>query len=217
MGKVIKFHKRLGHAQRSRTKASRGTAPLEISLMRWASPRLTSLRPAKMLRTCESEQPAASARSLTLIPLAFAQRCMGCINCGSDMGEDISDRNTNVNSEIFPVEISLNINGLIKCDMGKSSRPEPREIYLGAWLRQKGVGVSEAARIAGCTQSYISNISGGKRPNINALYLLILSEHLEISVNDFFQPPPPVAHVESFKRLSEKAQKAILGRKARKA
>lgn len=216
MGTVIRFPGWFDHVQRSLTKASSGTAPFDISLRRWASPRLTSLRPAKMLRMCESEQPAASAKSLTVIPAECAQRCMGCVKCGSDMDEDISDRNTKVNGQIFPSEISLKINGLIKCDMGKHSKPEPRKIYLGDWLHQKRIGASEAAEIAGCTQSYISNISRGTKQNVNALYLLRLSEHMEISVNDFFQKPPPVAHVESFTRLSEKAQKAILSPKAKK-
>lgn len=100
--------------------------------------------------------------------------------------------------------------------MGKSSKPEAREIYLGEWLDRKGIGKSEAAAIAGCTQGYISNISRGARAHVNALYLLALSEKMDITVNDLFQPPPPTAHIESFARLSDKAQKAILAPKMQK-
>lgn len=215
MGNVIKVKFRR-HAQRSgaRTKAPSGTSPLEISLKRWAKPRLTSLRPAKMLRICESEQPAAAAKSLTVTPLDRAHDCRGCSEW-SDMTGNISERNGKVNGVIFPVEIYCPNLRKIQCGMGKKPKFEPREIYLGEWLHLKGKTVGEAAEKAGCTQSYISNISRGARPNVNALYLLRLSEWLEINVNDLFQPPPPAAHVESFAKLSDKATRAVLQRKAR--
>jgi hypothetical protein len=73
--------------------------------------------------------------------------------------------------------------------MAKHKNIEPREIFLGDWLKAWGIGPTEAAKIAGCTQSYISNISRGVRPNVNALFLLRLSEHMRVNVNDFFRRP----------------------------
>lgn len=101
--------------------------------------------------------------------------------------------------------------------MAKKSDDKPREIYLGDWLDHFEIGPTEAARIAGCTQSYISNISRGARTNINALYLLRLSEHLEVNVNDFFRPLPSQTQIASIKDLSPKAQAALLAGKRRKA
>lgn len=218
MGDVISFRRGCVHWLTSSgfTKASNGTSPSVTLLKRWAKPKLTALRPAKMLRMCESEHPAASASSLTVFPADIAQVCIGCAGC-SDMAHVISDRNAFVKAKIFPQEMASEFKGLIKCDMGKVPKPEPREIHLGAWLRLKGIGPSKAAEIAGCTQGYISNISRGARENINALYLLRLSEKMEISVNDLFEPPPPASQVESLARLSDQARAGLFSRKRRKA
>jgi transcriptional regulator with XRE-family HTH domain len=94
--------------------------------------------------------------------------------------------------------------------MAKRKTQKPREIFLGEWLKRKGIGPTEAARIAGCSQSYISNISSGLRTNINALFLLNLSEALEININDFFRKPPSEAEIASIKALSPEAQDALL-------
>lgn len=193
-------------------KASIRTAPPEMSLSRLASPREASLRPAKMLRRCASEQSAASARSLTDRRLALAQRSIGC----SDMTSDISTRNGKSQQEIFLPENGLPINGLLKCDMSKRSTVEPREIFLGDWLEFFEIGPTEAAQIAGCSQSYISNISRGVRPNVNALYLLKLSEHLDININDFFRPLPSQSQLSALKKLSPRAQAAVLARQQQK-
>lgn len=101
--------------------------------------------------------------------------------------------------------------------MAKRSNTDAREIFLGDWLAHFEIGPTEAAKIAGCTQSYISNISRGARTNINALYLLKLSEHLEVNINDFFRPLPSQAQIAPLKGLSPKAQAAILAPKRRKA
>lgn len=106
---------------------------------------------------------------------------------------------------------------LLQCGMAKQKHPVQREIFLKDWLDHFGIGPTEAARIAGCTQSYISNISRGARENINALYLLRLSEHLEINVNDFFRPLPSQSQIAPLQDLSPKAQAAILANKRRKA
>lgn len=101
--------------------------------------------------------------------------------------------------------------------MAKSDPIEPREIFLGDWLEHFGIGATEAAKIAGCTQSYISNIKRGARQNINALYLLRLSEHMELNINDFFRPLPSQSQLVALSKLSPKAQAALLGNKRKKA
>lgn len=113
--------------------------------------------------------------------------------------------------------MAIPINGLVECDMAKREPTEPREIYLGDWLDHFGIGATEAAKIAGCTQSYISNIKRGARQNINALYLLRLSEHMELNINDFFRPLPSQSQIAAIDKLSPKAQAALLGQKRKKA
>jgi hypothetical protein len=68
------------------------------------------------------------------------------------------------------------------------TRMRKRTIYLGDWLKEKGIKVGEAAKIACCDQPYISNICAGRRSNINVLYLLRLSEFMGMTVNDFYHP-----------------------------
>lgn len=100
--------------------------------------------------------------------------------------------------------------------MGKVPKTAPREIFLGEWLDNFEIGRSEAARIAGCTQGYISNIARGARENVNALYLLRLSEHMHITINDFYRRPPSVTQLAPLADLSPAARQAVLDRKRRK-
>jgi plasmid maintenance system antidote protein VapI len=111
----------------------------------------------------------------------------------------------------------LPLNELVKCGMAKTPTDEPREIFLGDWLDHFGIGATEAAQIAGCTQSYISNIKRGARQNINALYLLRLSEHMDLNINDFFRPLPSQSQLVALAKLSPKAQAALLSGKRKKA
>lgn len=139
------------------------------------------------------------------------------MGCGSDMDTTISTRNEKSQDEIFLGEISVPSGKLVQSLMAKRSNTDSREIFLADWLDHFEIGPTEAAKIAGCTQSYISNISRGARTNINALYLLRLSEYLEVNVNDFFRPLPSQAQIAPLKGLSPKAQAAILAPKRRKA
>lgn len=100
--------------------------------------------------------------------------------------------------------------------MPKRAHQEARDIYLGEWLEHFEIGPTEAAKIAGCTQGYISNISGGRKANVNALYLLRLSEHIGINVNDFFRPLPNANHLAALQSLSPQGQAALLGRRQQK-
>lgn len=101
--------------------------------------------------------------------------------------------------------------------MGKEPADDVPEIFLGEWLELFGVGPTEAGEIAGCTQSYISNMSAGRRPNINVLYLLRLSEHFKIKINDFYRRPPSATQLAPFADISPEAREAVLARRQRRA
>jgi len=133
------------------------------------------------------------------------------------MANSIATSNEKNQGEIFLPAIHKDFKGLVQCGMGKRPKPQTRDIFLGAWLDHFGLSRSEAARIAGCGQPYISNIVSGSRKNVNALYLLRLSEHLEVSVNDFYRRPPSKAEINALANLSPRAQTAILNPKPRKA
>jgi plasmid maintenance system antidote protein VapI len=207
-GDILKFsdHVRTPSGLR---KASSGTVPPEISLKRLASPRDASLRPAKILRRCDSEQSAASASSLTDRPLISTQLSMGC---RSDMVSDISPGNQICQAEIFPVEIVAVPAPAIDCSMGKKPDDTTPTIYLGDWLEEFGIDNGAAAEAAGCDQSYISNIVANRKANINVLFLFRLSESMGVTVNDFYRPLPSRSHLAALKNLSPKAQATLLAR-----
>jgi plasmid maintenance system antidote protein VapI len=96
--------------------------------------------------------------------------------------------------------------------MQKDASKDPLDIHLAEWLEFFQVGPSEAARIAGCSQGYISNIMAGRKKDINVLYLLKLSDHFGITVNDFYRPLPSKAQLNTLKSLSPRAQASILAR-----
>jgi len=136
------------------------------------------------------------------------------------MPVSISTGNKKSQPQIFPREIPLRVNALVKCRMRNLPKPrpdDPPEIFLGAWLKTFEIGPTEAAKIAGCTQSYISNISAGKKPNINVLYLLRLSEAMGVTINDFYRKPPTVTQLAPLADLSAAARTAIVTRKQRRA
>lgn len=137
---------------------------------------------------------------------------MGC-DGASVMAETISTRNEKSQPKIFLGEIDSEI--AVPIDLGMQKKPQDPipEIYLGDWLDHFNIGPTEAAKIAGCSQSYISNISRGAKKNVNALYLLRLSEHLGVNVNDFFRRLPSQAQLSALTDLSPKAQAALLAGK----
>lgn len=199
-----------------RRNASIGTAPPEMSLRRLARLRDASFLPAKMLRRCHSEHSAPSARACTDIPAAKAQASSGC-GARSDMDATISTRNEKSQAEIFLGEIASREPVLLPCGMGKSVKTETPKMYLADWLDFFELGPTEAAAIAGVGQSYISNIMANRKPNVNVLILLRLSEHLGVTVNDFYRPLPSRAQLHALQDLSPKARGAILERERKKA
>lgn len=104
--------------------------------------------------------------------------------------------------------------------MGKKTadpKPEVPPLFLGEWLAYFGIGSTEAGRIAKCDQSYIANLSNNVKGNPSAAILYRLSEHLDITVNDFYRPPPKDEQIASIADLSPRAQRAVLDRARRKA
>ncbi len=101
--------------------------------------------------------------------------------------------------------------------MPKPNEADVPEIQLGAWLDLFDIKVGEAAAIAGCGQSYISNIIANRKENINVLYLLKLSEYMGVTVNDFYRPLPSKSQLSALKSLSPKAQATLLARQQRRA
>lgn len=110
--------------------------------------------------------------------------------------------------------MAASLTAFLECGMQKKAKDETPEIFLGEWLKLFGTGPTQAAKIARCTQSYISNISAGRKTSIDAVYLLRLSEHFKVTINDFFKRPPSQSQTAAFAELSPEAREAILARRA---
>lgn len=133
------------------------------------------------------------------------------------MGKDISTRNAESQPERFLGETEIEGDGLLQYDMAKRAKVPDPEIFLGDWLELFEIDNKQAAKIAGCDQSYISNIVKRRKTNINVMFLLRLSEHMGIAVNDFYRPLPAQSQLTTLKNLSPQAQANILARQSRKS
>jgi plasmid maintenance system antidote protein VapI len=133
------------------------------------------------------------------------------------MGESISPGNDSRQERIFLGETGLCCAAILKYGMKKRAADEPPEIFLGQWLDFFEKDVTEAAKAAGCSQSYVSNIIANRKPNVNVLLLLRISDLLGITVNDFYRPLPKKSELEALKELSPKAQAAILEKQRKRA
>lgn len=197
-------------------KASIGTSLPDNSLSRLARPKDASLRPAKMLRRCDSEQATAAATSGTVLPFRSAQASIGC---RSDMERSISTGNNLSQPEIFPLEIRNKFSTLVKCGMGKTplkqkARPPEKNrdlepLYVREWID----ALSEQHKVVKATrisQGYIANMSGGKKENPSAAYLRRIAKFLGISVDDFYRPPPPEDQLEALRGISQAARAALM-------
>lgn len=96
--------------------------------------------------------------------------------------------------------------------MGKKGKPIPRDLYLGEWMEFFDVGPVELSKAAHCSSSYVSNIKGERRADVNVLFLLPISEHLGVSVNDLYTRPPSKVQIAEFQPYSKVAQASILER-----
>lgn len=133
------------------------------------------------------------------------------------MATTISTRNTKSQDQIFLGEITDGSIAPLHYDMAKRSDDEPPQIYLGDWLEEFDIDNGKAAKIAGCDQSYISNIVANRKPNVNVLILYRLSEEMEVTINDFYRPLPSKSQLAALKNLSPKAQATLLARFQKKA
>lgn len=115
------------------------------------------------------------------------------------------------------MEIAAVVPVKIQCGMGKPDKDDTPTIYLGDWLEEFEMENGEAAEVAGCNQSYISNIVANRKPNVNVLYLLRLSEHMGVTINDFYRKLPSKSQLAALKDLSPKAQATLLARFQKKA
>ena len=212
MGSVICLRARR-HARASSSvgnkKASIGTSPRAKSLKRLARPSDASFRPARMLRMCDSEQLPAAAKSATVLPFPSAQRSIGC---ESVMGAIISTGNDLGQREIFLLEMYRQNKGLVQCPMGKTDDKDTHDVHLGGWLELFGLSQTVAARIAGCNQSYIANIAGGRKADVNVQILYRLSKEMGVTINDLFIPAPTEDKGSSIIQLTAEARESVVRR-----
>jgi hypothetical protein len=79
-------------------------------------------------------------------------------------------------------------------------RPNPRN--LGAWLEVFEKKNVEAARAAGVSDSYISEIISGKKNNPGLFVMLDLARWLGVSVEELMYPPPDPETLRKIRRFS---------------
>lgn len=99
--------------------------------------------------------------------------------------------------------------------MGKTPSLLRKSIFLGEWIDAiPGRTRKGAAGAAGIKESYISNLSSGRKANPSSLVMLAVSEYLGITVNDLYQPPPSKTALKELATLSPSAREALMrGRK----
>lgn len=86
-----------------------------------------------------------------------------------------------------------------------------KTLYLGQWLVALGRSQADLAKAVGKGESYISLLCSGKRKSPGYQLLLDTSDFLGITVNDLFEPPPPLEAIKAAGTLTP-AQTAALGR-----
>lgn len=97
--------------------------------------------------------------------------------------------------------------------MGKLPARSYQRLYLAEWMEVTGVDQAAAAKAGGVDQSYISNINAGRKKNPSAHVLVRITNHMGISVNDLYRPPPPEAAIAAIGRLSPGAREHLFKRK----
>jgi transcriptional regulator with XRE-family HTH domain len=111
------------------------------------------------------------------------------------------------------VEILLRHRGFLKSGMAKKPPKQFRQLYVGEWIEAAGVPQSAVVKGTNISQGYISNMSGGRRSNPSAEYLLRISEFIGVSMNDFYVPPPARSDVEWLGRYSPQARETLLNKR----
>lgn len=90
--------------------------------------------------------------------------------------------------------------------MGKLPKRTYQRLYLAEWMEVTGLDQAAAAKAGGVNQSYISNMIAGRKKNPSAYVLVRITNHMQISVNDLYHPPPPEAALRAISHLSPGAR-----------
>ena len=107
--------------------------------------------------------------------------------------------------------------GFLDLPMAKKPKLPPRPIFLGQWLELFEIDVTEAAKAGGVTQGYVSNIIANRKPNVNVMILLHISEMMGITINDMYLRPPTSEQTAAMVALSPQARESLVQLKQRKA
>ncbi len=97
----------------------------------------------------------------------------------------------------------------------KPPKLEPQDralepLYVGEWIDVLAVQ-HEVVRATNISQSYIANMSGGRKVNPSAAYLRRIAKFLGITVDDMYiSPPGPGAQISALKDLSPAARAALM-------
>lgn len=97
--------------------------------------------------------------------------------------------------------------------MGKLPKRVYPPLYVVEWIEALGAERAKVAKAGHCTQSYISNMGGGRRLNPSAYVMYYISEFLGVTVNDLYQPPPPESSIEAMRALSPRARATLMSRR----
>lgn len=100
--------------------------------------------------------------------------------------------------------------------MGKLTKRTYKRIYLGEWLDALGQDQKGTADAAGVNPSYISNIVSGRKTNPSGYVMQAIADHLEITMNDLYEPPPSHSAVAMLNGLSPEAREVLLQSSKRK-
>ncbi len=93
--------------------------------------------------------------------------------------------------------------------MGKIPQRKRPPIYLNEWIEATGRDIAGTAKAAGVEESYIRNLIAARKDNPSSHNMLLISEHLGVTVNDLYQPPPTGQALKALSSLSPQARAAI--------
>jgi DNA-binding Xre family transcriptional regulator len=102
-------------------------------------------------------------------------------------------------------------------DMGKSVKKtvatihkDAERLYIGEWIELLGAKQNEVAKAAGIGESYLSLLIDRTKKNPAGRILYKISEHLEITVNDLYEMPPPASQVQALGKVPPRLWSALL-------
>lgn len=83
-------------------------------------------------------------------------------------------------------------------------------LYIGEWIELLGATQKDVAKAAGIGESYLSLLIDGTKDNPSGRILFRISEHLGITVNDLYDPPPPASQVQALGKVPPRLWSALL-------